>query len=278
MEKFEIGRSFQTPRLRIVEIADDVFAVLTPYRGLSWSDAGFITKGGGLFYDTFADVYHTEEMRQIFEQLTGKKVPKLTVNSHYNLDHVWGNKLLRESTVIMHKNALWEHRTENVAWWDNVLRVGLTEYATPGQQFIASEMKGFDLGESEWVDPDILVEKSFDINLDGMKVEIISMAPAHSNSDLVLWLPQERVMMVGDMVFSGAIAYTREGMELWTEGLQKLIDRNPRIVVPGHGPLCGVEFIREQKAYFETVIGEFEKHYTDGVELMDLVKQVDISD
>lgn len=278
MGRFRIGRSFQTPRLKIVEIAKDVFAALTPYKGFGWSNAGFISRGKGLAYDTFEDLYHTEEMRQIYEQVAGRRLPSLLVCSHFNLDHVWGNKLYKDATVIMHKNALWEHKSEDPQWWDNVLRVGLTKDATPGQKYLAEEMRGFNLDGVEWVDPDITVEDSFDINLDGMKVEIINLAPAHSNSDLILWLPEEKVMMVGDMVFNGVVAHSLDGLVLWKEALDKLIALQPNIVVPGHGPLCGVEFIKEQKAYFEMLFSEFNKHFTDDIGLMELTKKFDISD
>lgn len=58
------GRIIQKPRVKFFEVADDVFAGISPYRGISWANAGFINKGEGLVYDTFFDLFHAREMRE----------------------------------------------------------------------------------------------------------------------------------------------------------------------------------------------------------------------
>ncbi len=50
------------PPMELREIADDVYACLTPDRGLGWSNSGLVNRGGGLVVDTFWDLRHTQAL------------------------------------------------------------------------------------------------------------------------------------------------------------------------------------------------------------------------
>ena len=65
----------QKPRVKFFEVADGVFAGISPYRGISWANAGFINKGEGLVYDTFFDLFHAQEMRDAFKEVSNGGSP-----------------------------------------------------------------------------------------------------------------------------------------------------------------------------------------------------------
>jgi glyoxylase-like metal-dependent hydrolase (beta-lactamase superfamily II) len=221
---------------------------------------------------------HAREMRETYEKISGKPYPAFVVNSHYNADHVWGNKVFKDhSAIIMHPEALRERLTEDPKHYARLIRRAKEPDAAPGEFFLGGDFTGFEFDEVEWVDPDILVSSDAAILLGDTRAEILCIAPAHSDSDLLLWLPKEKILFVGDVIFSGAIAYTVDGLKKWLASLDKIIALDPTVIVPGHGKLCGVEFAREQKRYFEMVFSEFEKHYSDDIDIVDLVKEVDIS-
>lgn len=272
------GRIIQKERIKVYEVADNVFAAISPYRGLSWVNAGFINKGEGLVFDTFFDLFHAEEMRQVYEDVSGYKLPKYVVNSHYNADHTWGNKIFKDSTIIMHKEAIRERLSEDPAIFDRMMKAGKTPEGNAGERYIANEFDGFDLTGVEWIEPDILIQDDTTIMLDDMEVQILNIAPAHSDSDLLLWLPKEKVVFTGDIVFNGAVGYSEEGIRKWNKALDFLIDLKPDVVVPGHGAICDIEFVKEQKAYFDMVLSEFEKHYDDDISVIELSKKIDVSD
>jgi glyoxylase-like metal-dependent hydrolase (beta-lactamase superfamily II) len=278
-DKMAYDRIFQTSRLKFFEVADNVFAAIAPNKGFGWSNAGFINKGCGLVYDTFMDLAHARELRETYEKVSGRAYPSFVVNSHYNCDHTWGNKVFKNhSAIIMHPEALRERLGEDPKHYAHLIRRAKEPDATPGELIIGGDFNGFELDEVEWVDPDILITGDTTILLGDTKAEILSIAPAHSDSDLLLWLPAEKVLFVGDVIFSGVVAYTVEGMHKWLAALDNIIALAPNIIVPGHGKLCGVAFVREQKAYFEMVFSEFKKHYTEDIDIISLVKKVDVSD
>ncbi|QIB70387.1 MBL fold metallo-hydrolase [Aminipila butyrica] len=270
------GRIITKNLLKYYEVAPDVFAAITPNRGLCWSNAGFINKGKGLVYDTFFDLNHAAELKAFCTDLQGHG-PQYVVNSHYNCDHTWGNQVFSDSVIIMHKNAVQERLSEDPKMWDRIIREG--HKGGVGEQWIQNQIKGFDLTGVKWQDPDILIEANTKIMLDDMEVDIINVAPSHSESDLLLWLPKEKVVYCGDVVFGGAIAYSAEGMKLWSKALDFIVDElKPEIVIPGHGGICGIEFVKECKDYFSTVMSEFEKHYEDDLSPLEIAKKCDISE
>lgn len=270
------GRIITKERLKFYEVADNVFAAMSPNRGLSWANAGFINKGKGLVYDTLFDLPHARELKGFCVETLGR-TPGYVVNSHYNGDHTWGNHEFSDSVIIMHEQALKERLSEDPKLWDRFIREG--DKGGPGERWLNNELRGFDLTGITWQDPDILLQADAKIMLDDMEVNILNVAPAHSDSDLLLWLPKERVVFCGDIVFGGAIAYSAKGMRLWNRALEYIInDLKPEVVIPGHGAICGPDFVQKCSDYFKTVLSEFERNYDETSSALEIAKRCDISE
>ena len=275
-------RIIQKERVKFIEIADDIFAAVSPYKGISWANAAFINRGPGLVFDTFFDLFHAEEMMEAFQEVSGGKKPAYVVNSHYNCDHTWGNKVFEDSCFIMHEYANTERipETNSLGAWSKLVKLGKdAQGVTPGQQFLANELNGFDLAGVEWINPDIEISGDIDIRLGDTVAKILNVAPAHSDSDLLLWLPEDKVLFAGDIVFNGCGAYSEAGIHNWVNVLNRIINElKPEVVVPGHGAICGLEFVIEQRDYLLTVLEQFETHYDDEIDSVELCNKMDISD
>jgi glyoxylase-like metal-dependent hydrolase (beta-lactamase superfamily II) len=262
--------------MKFYEVAKDIYAAISPNKGLCRSNAGFINKGRGLVYDTFFDPHHARELKQFCIDSSGHE-PAYVVNSHYNCDHTWGNQIFSNSVFIMHENVVWEHLSEKAEFWDGVIRNG--DKGGPGEQWLNGQLKGFDLSGFKWQEPDILIKENTTVMLGTTKVEILSVAPAHSHSDLLLWLPEEKVIFCGDIVFEsgGYVAYSAEGMRLWMKALDFIVEEmKPEVVVPGHGGICDIEEVRLSSAYFRDLFDQFNTLYTDDISAMDLAKAMNI--
>lgn len=273
------GRIIQKKRVKYYEVADNVFAAISPYKGISWVNAGFINKGKGLVYDTFFELNYAGEMLETYREVSGRNMPGFVVNSHYNSDHTYGNKVFEESCIIMHKNAQAESKSEPLPWIKSLTsRAKDDPSMSPGERFLANEFDGFDLTGVEWVLPDIEVAHDFEMRLGDTEVNILNVAPAHSNSDLLLWMPKEKVLFAGDIVFNGCSAYSEAGVMNWVKVLDRIMyEIKPEIIVPGHGGICGLEFVQEQKDYLINLIEEFNKHYDEEIDSLELTKKIDVS-
>lgn len=272
-------RVIQKDRLKFVEVAKNVFAAIAPYRGISWANAAFINRGEGLVFDTFFDLFHAQEMKDVYAELSGKSHPAYVVNSHYNSDHAWGNKVFKDSCIIMHKNAAQERLTENIEWYDALIKRGKDSLeSTAGERYFAAQFEGFDLTGVEWIEPDIEINDDIEIRLGDTKVQVLNVAPSHSNSDVLLWMPEDKVLFAGDVVFNGCTAYSEAGVHNWVKVLDRIINEiKPEVVVPGHGAICDVNFVQEQRDYLMNILDGVDKFYTDGISAVELSKKIDLS-
>lgn len=269
------GRIITKDRLKFYEVADNVWAAISPNRGLSWANAGYINRGKGLIYDTFFDLPHAQELRN-FTIEQGGRAPLYNVNSHGNPDHNWGNQIFDDSILIMHEKAVAEGLADDPLMWEKLVTTGGD--GGPGHTWLCQQFKGFDLHGIHWKDPDITIKENTTIHLNDTEVQLLSVAPAHSAGDVLVWLPKEKVVFCGDVVFGGAIAYSAEGMRLWNKALSFIVDElKPEVVVPGHGGICTSDFVKECGAYFDMVQEEFEKHFDPELSPLEIAKKCDVS-
>jgi cyclase len=81
-------------------------------------------------------------------------------------------------------------------------------------------------------------------------VDLIHVGPAHTTGDTVVWLPAERVLFAGDVLTSGCTPFVLMGS---VAGSLRAVDRlralRPRVVVGGHGPVCGPDVLDETAGY-----------------------------
>jgi cyclase len=77
------------------------------------------------------------------------------------------------------------------------------------------------------------------VDLGGRVAEIVPVpVRAHTDGDLVVWLPQDGVLFAGDLVFSGVTPLALHGsIEGWLDALDWLAGFGAAHVVPGHGPV-----------------------------------------
>ncbi len=105
-----------------------------------------------------------------------------------------------------------------VADWDAV--VGL------------QELLGFEYANT----PDRPVTGIDTLRLGGKTIVVLHPGSAHSPGDLMLWLPQERVLFAGDILLEDGVSMVVDGKSVVLLQALDLIDSlHPRIVVPGHG-------------------------------------------
>lgn len=149
---------------------------------------------------------------------------RVVVNSHYHADHTEGNAVFRQfgAAIIAHRNAsLQAAKDTTIAEWDNWHRTPLATAAMPTR----------------------LVDDSLTFTFGGEPVVLLHAPQAHTDGDLLVWLPRANVLHIGDILEVGAPPF----IDWWgggsLRGMVQTIDRvlamvNDRTaIVPGHGGL-----------------------------------------
>jgi glyoxylase-like metal-dependent hydrolase (beta-lactamase superfamily II) len=94
--------------------------------------------------------------------------------------------------------------------------------------------------------------------------------------DVIVHLPEQRVVFAGDILFRLCTPIGWEGtFAKWGEALDAIVALQPSVIVPGHGPLCGVEGPREMKAYLDYVYAEARRCHDEGLSLRDAAQRID---
>jgi glyoxylase-like metal-dependent hydrolase (beta-lactamase superfamily II) len=260
--------------MELREIGNDVYACLQPDRGLGWSNSGLINRGGGLVVDTFWDLPRTRQMMEHYGRVW-KQPAQRVVNTHHNGDHCWGNQLFAEAEIIGHRLCAEAFGKESPELMQQLRDA--RDLPDPGLAAFAEALREYDFSGIELTPPTTLLDQRLDLELDGEPVEILYVGPAHTIGDVIIHLPRQRVVFTGDVLFRLCTPIGWEGtFANWTAALDRIIALNPEVVVPGHGPVCGIEGPREMKEYLVYVRKEAEASFARGRTALEAAEHIDL--
>jgi cyclase len=256
------------------EVAPDVFACLQPDRGLGWSNSGLVNRGGGLVVDTFWDLPRTRALIENYGRVWKEPARRL-VNTHHNGDHCWGNQLFAGAEIIGHRLCAAAFGKEDPATMQALRNSGgFGDVALAG---FAAALQDYDFDGITLTPPTTLFDERIQLDLDGLAVELIYVGPAHTQGDVIVHVPERRVVFTGDILFRLCTPIGWEGtFAKWGEALDRIVALEPEVVVPGHGPVCGVEGPCEMKAYLEYVYAESRRFFAAELPALEAAKRIDL--
>lgn len=249
-------------------MGDGVWACLQVRPGLGWSNSGLVEADGGFAVDTFYDLPLTRGLIEQYASVLGDgAVPRRLLNTHHNGDHCWGNQLFAEagSEIIGHRECAARVGHD----LDPKLAVALQD-AEPGSlpphlEALAKDYRHFDFHGVEPTPPTTLLDGDGRVDLGEVPVELLFVGPAHTAGDVVAWLPDQGVLFTGDVLFHQCTPIGWEGtFAQWIGSLERLEALQPEVVVPGHGPVCGVEGLAAEREYLTYVRAEAAGHHAAG--------------
>jgi cyclase len=136
---------------------------------------------------------------------------------------------------------------------------------------------GVDWGHLELAPPFVTFEERLNVYVDDLRVEAMFMGPAHTTNDIVLWLPERRLLFAGDLVFVGGTPFVMMGSVAGSlAALQRLKALGAETIVPGHGPVSGPEVLDDQEDYLRFVQETAKAAFDAGVAPLDAAKDADL--
>ena len=113
------------------------------------------------------------------------------------------------------------------------------------------------------------------------RVELTRLGPAHSKGDAVAYLPNETILVSGDLCVNWSwgtnVADVDADFDNWIRVLDDLAQWNIQTVVPGHGSLGTTETLRAQRAYLRDMLEKVRTGLAAGRSVEESVKQIDLS-
>jgi glyoxylase-like metal-dependent hydrolase (beta-lactamase superfamily II) len=257
------------------QVSDNCFAVLNEKNRVCDANSGLINLAGGVVIDTQSDLAHARRMIEMFGRVwTG--MPRRVINTHEDADHVWGNQLFKEAEIIAHQSVPCRMRevaepraSQKLLHEAEARHPGI---AAAGRQLL----EDYDFDGIELVPPTTLFDERYELDLDGTEVHLIYVGPCHQVGDTIIHVPKERVVFAGDVLFRQCTPVGWTGTyEKWFTCLDLLLELDPEVIVPGHGPLCGIEGASEMRAYLEYVRDESRTWFDAGLTALEAAKRIE---
>ncbi len=239
-----------TPEMKLRRVQEDIYMVRGVDALPSVENRGFMSNAFAVLTEegwVVIDALSTPELSKEFVDnlMRVRKAPiKYAIITHYHPDHWYGAKTYKElgAKIVAHKK--------------------LMDFYQSGEAQLALEnakQRFGDLFKSVvLVPPDIVVEDKYTLKVGGKTFEVIYMGPAHTDNDLVVYMPSEKVLFTGDLVlynripFMGDRGASSKGL---VEALHKIKKMDAKVILGGHNEpmdmsavdftLGYVQFLRE---------------------------------
>lgn len=248
------------------KLSPGVYAAIHKFGGGAICNAGIVDLGGEvLVFDTFLSVDAAQDLKEAVAALTNKPV-KLVVNSHAHNDHVRGNQVFLPEAAIISTQQI----ADSMSVWEPLLLAGEKDYAPKRLQELQAE---YDAETDErkrqelimWIGyfeaminsnprvtttlPTQFFIKQQTISGSRRTVELYEYS-GHTSSDIVAYLPKEKILFAGDLVFSEMHPYMADGhLERLLEALDEIANLDVQVIVPGHGPVGDASDIATMRQY-----------------------------
>ena len=270
--------------MEMKQVSGNCFAVLIEKNRVCDANSGLINRGGGVVIDTQSDLAHARQMIELFSKVW-PAMPKHVIITHEDADHVFGNQLFEDAEIIAHRSVPermklvadpeeTQHLLHGVA---NVTTRTALQAVHPGVVAAGLQLReDYNFDGVELVLPTTLFDTRYELNLDGTEVHVIYVGPCHQVGDTIIHVPKERVVFAGDVLFRQCTPMGWTGSyEKWFHCLDLIVQLNPEAIVPGHGPICGIEGATEMKAYLQYLRDESRKCFDAGLTSLDAAKQIE---
>jgi len=225
----------------LTKIADNVYSYVgekdaSPAHSFAANAGIIIGQDGVLVVDTLISAKEATRFLADIRAVTDKPI-KYVVNTHTHLDHAFGNGVFARlgATVISH-----------TADRQMLAKVGADTLKNIGNFGLKPE----DMTGTEIVLPTISFADRMQIDLGGVTVELLRVAPSHTAGSLVVLVPSQRLLFAGDVLFTDFHPFLADAdIPGWTTTIDSLLTLDVERIVPGHGPLSGKKDLQEMKAY-----------------------------
>ena len=262
------------------EVGDSIYAYLQPDGGWGWSNAGLIADGeSALLVDTLFDVRLTREMlEEMMRRVPAAAKIATLVNSHSNGDHTFGNSLLGGAEIIASQRCAEEMRTVPLLETMRDHKARIAELGIAGKMF-AVTLAPFDFDEVVMVYPTRTFSDTLTLRVGSKRVELIEVGPAHTKGDILVHVPEDRVVFAADILFIGGHPVMWEGpVANWVAALERILAMDVDAIVPGHGPLTDKAGVRALRDYLLYVEREARALHDAGVPPYEAARRIDLGD
>ena len=212
------------------------------------SNAGFvITPEGVVVIDALGSPGLALRLLAEIRRHTDKPVTHVIL-THYHADHIYGVQALKAAgaKILAHQAAREYLNSDTARLRLEASRTELAPWIDKDTRLVPAD---------EWLDGER------ELVVGGVRFQIKPVGPSHTPEDLVVYLPQQKVLFAGDLVFRSRVPFVGQAdSRQWIMALDSLLSFDATVIVPGHGPLStearkDMELTRDYLVHLRAVMG-----------------------
>jgi cyclase len=291
----------------LVTIASGVYGFIAPEGRtgtVQGNSVAVVGTDGVLVVDTgqFPDL--TRRMIADIRRLTDQPV-RYVVNTHWHGDHLLGNRQYKDAfptaAIVNHVETRrlsdrffpdFVEKSEKefpqyIADMRAAVARGTRKSGAPlsdlekdyyRRQADELEAATRQLSEMPYVPADLSFDSRLVIHLGAREVQVLHLGRANTGGDTVVFVPDAKVAVAGDMVVYPTPYSFGSWLSEWTATLRKLEGLGATSVVPGHGPvLRNNEYLHMLIGLIEETRRQVQAMVKEGLSLEDVRKRVDLA-
>lgn len=255
--------------IRMAQIAPGIYQFTASFDGYveETNSTAIVGRKGVLIFDTNTRPSTARAVLARLRTVTDKPV-RWIVNSHWHPDHWSGNEVYAAAfpgveIITTEETALYMHSV--APSWPAVYAGQLARFRSepePATEAERSERSTRLARRSDFVEEESRVHRTYPtrtyrdsltLDLGGHIVRLSEITGDASHSTMA-FLPAERLLLTGDALVA-PVTWTQQGycISPWIESLHRMAALNPRLIVPGHGPLMrDLDYLNLVIAYMES--------------------------
>ena len=207
------------------------------------------TKKGIVVIDTGSRVEVTHDIRGRIEKEFGRSDFKYLINTHGHLDHAGGNQVFRDAEIIGHVKSI-----DAMRWHLNIRKKR------------DDVEEGFVL-----TPPTITFNEKLTIDMGDITAELIYLGQAHSGGDILIFIPEEKLLLVGDTFDYNFLPYidsqNSDDVERWIKILDLICKREGGVktVIPGHREKFDGKLLKAYLIFLQELWAGISKCFNEGL-------------
>ena len=259
--RYAFPQSNYSEFIKKVKISDKILVV-----GIGDAIAGILTKKGIVIVDAGESPTITMEYKKIIENEFKRNDFACLINTHSHFDHTGGNRIFKDIKILAHNNCISEilnyrkdpekikkmyqkiidqmdkkiNSTETEAITKHDARIDKCRYSA-----VLNDLKN----DITLTLPDITFSDTMKMNMGDMTLNLIYFGKAHTNSDIIIHIPEEKLVFIGDLFMPGGNPsfkiVEKKDAERVSDLLNSLIFKDDiETIITGHG-----DFVKKNDLY-----------------------------
>ena len=259
----------------LYEVARNTYAWMVPNGSWGEANAGLIVGDGeSLLVDTLWDVDYTRGMLQAMELLTQNAPIGTLVNTHADGDHFFGNELLKVETITSAAAfaEMEETKPKAMTLLGTMGKVHgffgrFSKHQAKIGRYFQQMVAPYNFKAVNHTLPTRTFSNGMTLDVGGRPVHLIEVGPAHTHGDLMVFVPDEKVLFSADILFINSTPVMWAGpVTNWLDALDRILALDVETIVPGHGPITDKNGVLMVKAYWDYVAEKVGERYRAGMD------------